>query len=523
MSFDKLLQALPLPLPAILIATFIFFFSCWILHQSRRNERLPPGPYPWPIIGNFHQVRLPLHRTLKNLAEKYGPILFLRFGSVPTVVVSSSEMAKHFLKTHDLIFASRPLTSVGKYFFYNFKDIAFSPYGDHWRKMRKICVLELLTGKRIESFKHVRQEELSAMIHSIWEESGSGRIAVNVSKAISASLANILWRILARKKFSDIELGPDGKGFADLVVEVSIAVRSLNIGDFIPYLDCLDLQGIKQALKKANARFDAFAEKMIHEHINASTIRNGEADAECHVKDIIDVLLEMAKNDNTEAKVTREIIKAITYELFSAGMETSANVLEWAMSELLRHPHAMKKLQQEIESVVGQQGIVKESDLASMVYLHCVVKETLRLYPSLPLALPHESLEAVTVGGYYIPKKTMVIMNLWAIGRDSSVWGADASDFKPERFMQMEENGMDLSGGQSDFRMLPFGAGRRRCPGSAMAILTVEFTLAQLLHTFDWRVEGDPSELDMKEACATKMPRQTPLLAYPMLRLPRCP
>lgn len=114
-------------------------------------------------------------------------------------------------------------------------------------------------------------------------------------------------------------------------------------------------------------------------------------------------------------------------------------------------------------------------------------------------------------------------MNLWAIGRDPGVWGADASDFKPERFMQMEENGMDLSGGQSDFRMLPFGAGRRRCPGSAMAILTVEFTLAQLLHTFDWRVEGDPSELDMKEACATKMPRQTPLLAYPMLRLPRCP
>jgi cytochrome P450 len=117
-------------------------------------------------------------------------------------------------------------------------------------------------------------------------------------------------------------------------------------------------------------------------------------------------------------------------------METSANALEWAMSELLRHPHAMKRLQEEIESVVGQHGKVNESDLASMVYLQCVVKETLRLYPSLPLALPHASVEAVTVGGYYIPKKTMVIMNLWAIGRDPIVWGADASEFKPERFLQ---------------------------------------------------------------------------------------
>jgi 26-hydroxylase len=207
-------------------------------------------------------------------------------------------------------------------------------------------------------------------------------------------------------------------------------------------------------------------------------------------------------------------------ELFAAGMETSANALEWAMSELLRHPHAIQRLQEEIESVFGQHGKVNESNLASMVYLQCVVKETLRLYPSLPLAIPHASVEAVTVGGYYIPKKTMVIMNLWAIGRDPIVWGKDASEFKPERFLQMEEHGMDLSGGQSDFRMLPFGAGRRSCPGSAMAILTVEYALAQLLHTFDWRVEGDPSELDMKEACATTMPRQAPLFAYPSLKRP---
>jgi len=534
MGFEKLLQALPVPAIIIasrggaataaigLTATFVFFFSCWILHQSRRNERLPPGPYPWPIIGNLHQLRLPFHRSLKHLADKYGPILFLRFGSVSTVVVSSSEMAKQFLKTHDLIFASRPPSSAGKYFFYN-EDIAFAPYGDHWRKLRKICVLELLTAKRIESFKHVREEEVSAMIRSIWEDSESGRIPVNVSKAISAALSNIVWRILAGKKFSDNDLGADGKGFTDLVLEVSTAVGNFNIGDFIPYLDWLDLQGIKRSLKKANARFNAFAEKMINDHVDhrMASASNGQEETEPHVKDFVDVLLEVAETNTRDTKIGRETIKSLIFELFAAGMETSANALEWAMSELLRHPHAIQRLQEEIESVVGQHGKINESNLASMVYLQCVVKETLRLYPSLPLAIPHASVEAVTVGGYYIPKKTMVIMNLWAIGRDPIVWGKDASEFKPERFLQMEEHGMDLSGGQSDFRMLPFGAGRRSCPGSAMAILTIEFALVQLLHTFDWRVEGDPSELDMKEASATTMPRQAPLFAYPSLRRPR--
>eukprot|EP00253_Pinus_taeda_P029022 PITA_29022 len=434
-------------------------------------------------------------------------------------------MAKQFLKTHDLIFASRPPSSTRKYFFFD-EDIAFAPYGDHWRKMRKICVLELLTAKRIESFKGVREEEVPEMISSIWENSESGRISVNVSKAIYATLSNIVWRILARKKFSDDDLGADGKGFTDLVLKVSTAVGSFNIGDFIPYLDCLDLQGIRRSLKKYNKRFDVFAEKMINDHIHhrmAMASNGGQEDTEPHVKDIVDVLLDVAESSARDTQITRATIKALLFELFAAAMETSANATEWAMSELLRHRHAMKKLQEEIDSVVGQHGKVKESDLATMKYLHCVVKETLRLHPSLPLAIPHASMEVVKVGEYYIPKQTMVIMNLWAIGRDPTAWGADALEFKPERFMaQMEEHGMDLSGGQSDFRMLPFSAGRRGCPGSAMAVVSVEFGLAQLVHNFDWRVEGDPSELDMREKSATTMPRQTPLFAYPTLRSPRC-
>eukprot|EP00253_Pinus_taeda_P009132 PITA_09132 len=527
MEFRILSLSLSLPLPATLImglegvptAVILGLFFCLfftrLLHKRGIRARLPPGPFPWPIIGNLHQLILPAHRSLKGLADKYGPIFFLRLGSVPTVVVSSSEMAKHFLKTHDLMFANRPATSAGKYIFFNYNDMIFVPYGDHWRQLRKICMLELLTAKRIESFRSVREEEVSAMIRSIWEESESGVLDVDVSNAFSTLTSNITWRILARRKFSDDDLGGGFKGFKDLIVEVVSTAGAFTIGDFIPFLDWLDLQGIKRRMKKIHKTFNTFADKMIDDHVahRMATTSNHQEGEEPQVKDFVDVLLEKAEIDS---KITRETIKAVVLDMVAGGVETTSTTLEWAMSELLRHPHAMKRLQEEIEWVVGKNRQMNESDVASMKYLHCVVKETLRLYPPAVLAVPHESAEAVTVGGYHIPKKTMVMVNVWAIGRDPNVWGPDASEFKPERFI--EEEHVNLAD-QSDFRMIPFGAGRRGCPGAPMAIPTIEFALAQLMHTFDWRVEGDPSQLDMAEVCALTIPRKVPLYAYPRLRV----
>eukprot|EP00253_Pinus_taeda_P022326 PITA_22326 len=501
MSFNDLVQTPTLSslLSGAVItgfATLVFFF--WILQQCiRRNKsRLPPGPYPWPIIGNLHQLSLPAYRSLKNLADKYGPIMFLRLGSVPTVVVSSSDIAKQFLKTHDMVFANRPSTATGKYISYNFKGVVLTPYGDYWKHVRKLCVTELLSAKRIESFKHVREEEVTAMMRSIWEESESGTIAVNLSKAFFTLTTNIIWRIMAGKKLSNDHFGGDGKGFSDL-------------------------------MKKANKIFDSFAEKVIEDHIehrlDSTSHAEVEAEAE-HGKSFVDVLLQI-QSEQQDAKIGRETIKAIIFDMFLARVETTVNTIDWAMSELLRHPPEMKRLQEEI-CVVCKYRKVNYSDVASLQYLHSVVRETLRLYPGGPLAVPHESSEAVTVRGYHIPKKTMLMVNVWAIGRDPNVWGKDASEFKPERFMEEfggPDNYTDLTRTQ-DFRMLPFGAGRRGCPGAAMAIPMISLALAQLLHSFNWRVEGDPSQLDMKEAHAVSLPREIPLFAFPSLRLPLgCP
>ena len=319
MDFQKLFQTLPLPATLTAstgFAILIFFFYYGISHRRNAGGRLPPGPYPFPVIGNIHQLRRPIHRFLTDLAYKHGPIMFLRLGSVLTVVVSSSEMAKQFLKTHDSIFSSRrgTATAAGKYF----KGVILSPYGDHWRKMRKLCVSELLSAKRVEPFKNVREEEVSEMIQSTWEESQNGTIAVNVSKAISTLTSNIIWRILAGRKFSDNDLGADGfKGFVYLVTEVSATIGEFNIGDFIPYLDWLDLQGIKGRMMKVKKTFDAFVEKIIDDHLHMAAARSidGQAEAEAkRVKDIVDVLLESAcENDNKtgDTKAARETIKAI--------------------------------------------------------------------------------------------------------------------------------------------------------------------------------------------------------------------
>uniref|UniRef100_A0A0D6QZV0 Cytochrome P450 n=1 Tax=Araucaria cunninghamii TaxID=56994 RepID=A0A0D6QZV0_ARACU len=487
----------------------VFFVVIWILCYFRRNSsksKLPPGPRPWPIVGNLHQLGILPHRCLADLAKKYGPIMFLRLGSVPTVVVSSPAMAKEFLKTHDLIFSNRPKCATGKYVCYDYQDISFSHYGKYWRDLRKLCTLELLTAKRIDSFKFVREEEVSAMVRSVWEESGRGARFVDVRKMVDTFTRNIICRMFASKTYSDHDLS-GGKGFKEMLDEMFATAGAFCVGDFIPSLAWMDLQGVHRRMKKVSKIFDDFAEKIIDEHINSRRTKK-----QGRVKDMVDVLLDLAEDENEmiETKITRIQIKAIILDLLNAGTETSSTTVTWAMSELMRKPLSLARAQAELETVVGRHRSVKESDVASCEYLRCVVKETFRLHPPFPLLFYHESTEGCSVSGYYFPPKTRLIVNLWAIGRHESVW-EDAEEFKPERFI-----GKDIDVRGMDFELLPFGAGRRGCPGILAGLTNVELGLAQLLHCFDWTVEG---EVNMEEVSGLTVPRKFPLLVRPGWRL----
>ncbi|KAH9321156.1 hypothetical protein KI387_015795 [Taxus chinensis] len=349
------------------------------------------------------------------------------------------------------------------------------------------------------------------MIRSIWKKSEQGTVPVNVSNSFASLTSSIIWRILSGTKFSD-EL--NGSGLKEILDEVSATMAVPHIGDYIPSLSWLDLQGVKRHMKSVRRVMDAAVDKMIDQHVSRNSTVNSNSH---HVKGFVDVLLEMQKTATADMEITRDHIKAIIVDIYAAGTDSTTSQIEWAMSELIRNPNIAKKVQDEIESVVGNHRIVTESDLAAMEYLQCVVKETLRLYPAGPIMVPHESTEACTVGdGYLIPEKTRVVVNAWAIGRDPKVW-EDPLAFKPER---LKYNNIDVKG--QDFDMIPFGAGRRGCPGAQLAMGTISLALAQLWHCFDWKIEGNPSELDMTETFGTASTRQCHLYAIPVLRMPSC-
>lgn len=262
--------------------------------------------------------------------------------------------------------------------------------------------------------------------------------------------------------------------------------------------------------------FDELLEHIIKEHENPPI---GEQ-RDHHGKSFLDILLSLM-NQQMESQeenyvIDRTTIKAIIIDMILAATESSIAVIEWALSELIKHPKTMKRLQDELENVVGRNRQVEETDLENLPYLTMVVKETLRLYPVGPLLAPHECLQDVVVDGFYIKKKSIVLINAWTIGRDTKVWSDNAEKFCPERF---EDSNIDLRG--HDFQLLPFGSGRRGCPGMRMGLTTVKFVLAQLVHCFNWELPDGMSldELDMSEKFEFAMPKSQPLLSVPIYRL----
>ncbi|XP_057865721.2 cytochrome P450 750A1 [Cryptomeria japonica] len=508
MSFPMLLSSLfavvdqaPTTMAITILMVLLIFYIF-----SRQRRRLPPGPFPWPIVGNLLQMGELAHRTFHDIAKKYGPIASLKLGSVTAIVISSPEMAKEVLKTQDLIFASRPYTATAKYMFYNFMDVVFTPYGPYLRQMKKLCMVELLNAKKISSMRELREEEVCFAIRSVWEKSREGTVAVNLSQILSSLVQSQVLRLLC----GDQRFDNNGEEVKKMLMEATTTAAIFNIGDFIPWLDWLDLQGVKRRMKKVHKSFDQLMSKIIEQHRQRASSSVGEV----YSKDIIDALLEMQAADSIT--ITDEHVKAVVLDIFVAGVETSTTTLEWAISALIQSPSVGKKLQAEIEAVVGRERAVQESDLQGMEYLFCVVKETLRLYPPVPLLLPHESTKDCTVNGYFIPKRSRTFISTWALGRDPALW-KDPLEFRPERFMGRD---IDFIKGKDFFDVLPFGAGRRGCPGANMAFATLTLALGQLIHCFDWTVEG---ELDMMERIGVSLARKFDILVVPSLRLLSCP
>ncbi|KDP35215.1 hypothetical protein JCGZ_09374 [Jatropha curcas] len=490
----------------VALVALAFFLQAWlrVRSTSKKNYKLPPGPRGFPIFGNLHLLGKFPHRALHQLAQKYGPITHLRLGLVTTIVVSSPNAAESFLKTNDIVFASRPPHESAKYISYQQKNLSFASYGPYWRNVRKMCTLELLSNHKINSFKFIRKEELDLLIKYI-KEASFQREAVDLSAKVASLSADMSCRMVFGKKYMDDEF--DARGFKVVIQEGMKLAAAPNLGDYIPQIAWLDLQGLTKRMKAVSKVFDGFFEKIIDEHIQFKD--------ESRTKDFVDVMLEFVGSEVSEYHIGRDHIKAIILDMLAGSMDTSAAVIEWALSELLKHPRIMKKVQKELELKVGLNKMVEESDLENLEYLEMVIKETFRLHPVAPLLIPHQATQDTIVDGYLIPKNSHIVINTWAIGRDPSAW-TDPERFLPERFAG---NNVDFRG--RDFQLLPFGSGRRGCPGIQLGVTVVRLVLAQLVHCFDWELPNDmlPNELDMSEEFSLVTPRAKHLLALPTYRL----
>ncbi|GLJ19346.1 hypothetical protein SUGI_0348540 [Cryptomeria japonica] len=486
----------------LLVILFIF-----LKKKSKRRVTLalPPGPPGWPIIGNIFQLGDKPHQSLFLLAQKYGPLMTIKLGMQTTLVVSSPSMVREVLKNNAQSFSSRTINTVTRVFSYQGTSLFWSPYGPRWLLLRKICNTEIFSVRRLDALQHLRRDEVFRTIGSILEDCKQGNSVKIGERAFMISLT-IMGKMICGKKLFEVGSAQAAE-FKSMVREALQLAGLPNLSDFFPFLERFDLQGLNSKANSLGRRFDNMFNIIIEERLAQRTdipIKYSD-----EVKDFLDVMLDL-REDGTQ--LTLENIKALLMDMFIAGIDTTSATIEWTMTELLRKPALMRKVQEELDDVVGVERRMEEADITNLPYLRAVVKEVFRLHPLAPLIIRRADMSC-EISGFLVPENTHVLVNAWAIGRDPSVW-KDPLNFNPDRIL---ESNIDYKG--QDFELLPFGAGRRICLGLPLAHRLIHFVVGSLLQGFTWSIPMDnEAGIDMSETFGITLQKTVPLRAIPTPR-----
>ncbi|KAJ1266947.1 hypothetical protein BS78_07G018800 [Paspalum vaginatum] len=494
----------------LLVVGVVTFFALVVLGavRSRRGRGGAPSPPAIPLLGHLHLLRKPLHRSLAALAAAHGgggsmaPLLSLRLGARCALLVSAHDEAVECFTARDAALAGRPRLLAGDVLSYGYTDILWSSYGDHYRALRKFFNAELLSTSCVAAHAANRRAEVAALVEDLRHDAaadGSPAVTVTLRPRLFKFVINVMLRALNGECVNT----SDARTLQELIEETFKVLGSPCVGDLYPALRWVDrLRGVDAALARKRSRHDALLVGIINEHRRkrgAGVVRDAENKAGL----VIDELLSLQETNPEE--YTDAIVKGIVMSVLQGGTDTSVLTTEWAMALLLQHPEAMQKARAEIDAHVGTARLVEESDITNLPYLQCVVKETFRLCPVGPILPAHQAMEDCTVGGFHVPRGTMILVNNWAIQRDPKVWDAP-DEFRPERFLVGSAVTVVTA------PMLPFGMGRRRCPGENLGIRLVNVALAALVQCFEWDVcEG--CAIDMSEGGGLSMPMATPLAA----------
>ncbi|KAH6828938.1 hypothetical protein C2S53_013505 [Perilla frutescens var. hirtella] len=509
------------------MSTIVIIFVTTTMMRKKKNR--PPGPRGLPVVGNLFELKrskVGILIYLQQLSECYGPLVYLRYGSTPTLVVSSAKVAKQILKTQDLSFCSRPAVVGQQKLSYGGVDMAFSPYNNHWKEVRKMCMLHLFSPKQVLSFRPIREQQVGLMMEKIISNinnNNNNDNVINLSAMAMSLASNIICGVAFGRTYDDGEY--QKKRLDSLVLEAQALMVSFYFSDHFPRLTwVLDkLSGLLGRLDRNFREMDALYQQLIDDHLRSADRHHRDRD------DVIDLMINLRRR--SPDSVTWDQIKALLMNLYVAGTDTVAAAVVWTMTALMLRPEIMKKTQTHIrEAMKGKQQrrqqqmmMINEDDIAILPYLKAVVMESLRLYPPAPLLYRRPSI-TTTVEGYEIEAGSTFIINAWGIARDPETW-ENPEEFVPERFMKNEEYDDDIINGymMEDLWMLPFGGGRRGCPGMGMGMSSIHLTLANLLYSFDWASASNNNNnnnnniIDTQALPGLTMHKKNPLLLLPTI------
>ncbi|CAI9771362.1 unnamed protein product [Fraxinus pennsylvanica] len=482
----------------LLFALYIF-----TKHFYNKLRGHPPSPIlNLPILGHLYLLKKPVYRSLAKVSEKYGPVLLLQLGARRLLLVSSPSAAEECLHKNDIVFANRPQMMAGKYLGNNYTSLAWTSYGDHWRNLRKISSLEVLSTHRLQMLQNIRIDEVKSMIQRVYRHSEEKHV-VDMKTAFFEMTMNVMMRMIAGKRYygENVEEIEEANRFREILRETFL-LGTTSTADFVPVLRWLGVGGVEKRLMLLQKKREQFMQELVDQCKTKLVGRASESEVGGKRKTMIEVLLTLQENE--PEYYTDRIIRSLMLVLLLAGTDTSSGTMEWALSLLLNNPEVLKKAQKEIDDQIGHERLIDESDIANLPYLHCIINETMRMYPPGPLLVPHESSEDSVIGGYRVPGGTMLLVNLWAIHNDPKIWD-DSRKFKPERFEGLEAT-------RDGFKLMPFGSGRRGCPGEGLAVRMVGLGLGSVIQCFDWERVGKEL-VDMAEGTGLSMPKAQPLMA----------
>ncbi|XP_062110630.1 geraniol 8-hydroxylase-like [Humulus lupulus] len=498
----------------------LFSFSWGKTTQHHHHLPLPPGPRSFPIIGNLLELGHNPHKSLAKLSHIHGPIMSLKLGQITAVVVSSADLAKEVLQTHDQLFSNRTVPDSLRACNHHHYGLPWIPVSPSWRNFRKMCSSYMFSAKALDTNKNLRHQKVQELLSYVGKMAGAGE-AVDINTAgFNTSLSLLSTTFFSLDWADSSSNGDDMAGeLKEIVFNIMESAGKPNLADYFPFLRKVDPQGIRRNMARQFRKMMGLFDRIINKRLpllreSSGNIATGLRDGS---HDILDNLLNyMMSEENKEHQLLDKIaIEHFLVALFSAGTDTTSSTLEWSMTELLRKPKILLKAQMELDKVIGKGNQMKESDITRLPYLQAIIKEIFRLHPPAPLLIPRKAELDVELCGYIVPKDAQVIVNIWAISRDPKIWD-NPNEFIPERFL---ESNIDVKG--RNFELLPFGSGRRICPGLPLAMRMVDLMLGSLIHSFDWKFEEgvEADTINMEEMFGLTLQKAQPLRALAMLRM----